>query len=170
MSREGVRVARDRQLVAPLLRCLWSQGVASTGMGDYEAALAAFREGLALAEKMGNEGELTRFSNTLGWLHIDCGDLPMTSSSKRMASEQPDDVMEWRQLADGEADMTTERKSGVGYRYSAVSETGPFTSNRLASPPFTAKRFRSKPTSQTPSLPLPRDSRPPSEQSPGPAR
>ena len=75
MSREGVRIARDKQQVAPLLRCLWAQGVASAGMGDYEAALTAFREGLALTEKMGNEGELTRFSNTLGWLHIDCGDL-----------------------------------------------------------------------------------------------
>ncbi len=75
VSREGVRVARERQLLAPLLRCLWSQGVASAGTGDYEGALAALREGLSLTEKMGNEAELTRFSNTLGWLHIECGDL-----------------------------------------------------------------------------------------------
>jgi class 3 adenylate cyclase/tetratricopeptide (TPR) repeat protein len=75
ISREGVRIARDKQQVASLIRCLWSSGIASAGMGAYEAALTAFREGLTLTEKMGNVGELTRFSNTLGWLHIDCGDL-----------------------------------------------------------------------------------------------
>jgi class 3 adenylate cyclase/tetratricopeptide (TPR) repeat protein len=75
MSREGIRIARDKQQVASLLRSLWAQSIASAGLGEYEAALAALREGLALTEKMGNMGELTRFSNTLGWLHIDCGDL-----------------------------------------------------------------------------------------------
>ena len=31
-------------------------------------------EGLALAEKVGDEALIPRIRNTLGWLRIDCGD------------------------------------------------------------------------------------------------
>ena len=37
----------------------------------------------------------------------------------------------------------------MGYRYGTLAETGAFTSNRLDSPPFTAKRFRSIAHTQT---------------------
>jgi tetratricopeptide (TPR) repeat protein len=37
--------------------------------------LAALREGLALAEKLGDQAFLCRYQNTLGWVHIECGDL-----------------------------------------------------------------------------------------------
>jgi tetratricopeptide (TPR) repeat protein len=43
-------------------------------MGEYDAALAAFGEGLTLAEKIGDDAYLARFLNTLGWLRIDCGE------------------------------------------------------------------------------------------------
>ena len=71
---EGVRIAREHRLVIPLLRCLWNQGASWSEIGDYDAALAALSEGLALAEKIGDDAFIPRFLNTLGWLHIDCGD------------------------------------------------------------------------------------------------
>jgi len=68
-------LGREQQLVVPLIRCLWTQGIGYTGLGDYEAALGALREGLSLAEKLGDQGFVCRNLNTLGWLHIECGDL-----------------------------------------------------------------------------------------------
>ncbi len=75
LGTEGVRLGREQQLVVPLIRCLWTQGIGYTGMGDYEAALGALREGLSLAEKLGDQAFMCRYLNTLGWLHIECGDL-----------------------------------------------------------------------------------------------
>ena len=57
-----------------LLRSLWNQGLALTDTGSYDAALAAFSEGQALAEKIGDDAYITRFLNTVGWLRIECGD------------------------------------------------------------------------------------------------
>ncbi len=74
LGSEGVRIARERRLVVPLLRCLWNEGAAWSELGNYDAALAAFGEGLALAEKIGDDAFIPRFLNTLGWLRIDCGD------------------------------------------------------------------------------------------------
>ncbi len=75
LGTEGVRLGREQQLVVPLIRCLWTQGIGYSGMGDYEAALGALREGLSLAEKLGDQAFICRYLNTLGWLHIECGDL-----------------------------------------------------------------------------------------------
>jgi len=71
---EGVRIAREHRLVIPLLRCLWNQGLARSDMGDYDAALAAFSEGFALAEKIGDDAFIPRYLNTIGWIRINCGD------------------------------------------------------------------------------------------------
>jgi tetratricopeptide (TPR) repeat protein len=71
---EGVRIAREHRLVIPLLRCLWNQGLACNDLGDYDRALAALDEGLALAEKIGDDAYIPRFLNTVGWLRIECGD------------------------------------------------------------------------------------------------
>ena len=75
LGTEGVRLGREQQLVVPLIRCLWTQGIGYAGLGDYEAALGALREGLSLAEKLGDQGFMCRYLNTLGWLHVECGDL-----------------------------------------------------------------------------------------------
>ncbi len=71
---EGVRLAREHRLVIPLIRCLWNQGLACHEMGEYDRALATLVEGLALAEKVGDEALIPRFLNTLGFLRLDCGD------------------------------------------------------------------------------------------------
>jgi class 3 adenylate cyclase/tetratricopeptide (TPR) repeat protein len=74
VSGDGARIAREHRLVFPLHRCLWVRGIASSEAGNYDAALAALDEGLALAEKIGDDAYIPRFLNTLGWLRIDCGD------------------------------------------------------------------------------------------------
>jgi class 3 adenylate cyclase/tetratricopeptide (TPR) repeat protein len=74
LATEGVGLSRERRLVAPLLRCLWTQSVSRIGMGDYQAALEGLREALTLCEKIGDPGFQARFLNTLGWLHVECGD------------------------------------------------------------------------------------------------
>ena len=74
MGDEGVRIAREHRLVIPLLRCLWNQGLAYSDLGQYDPSLAALEEGLALAEKVGDDAFIPRFLNTVGWLRIECGD------------------------------------------------------------------------------------------------
>ena len=74
LANEAVEIAREHRLVVPLIRGLWNRGVAWTDLGDYDRALAALNEGLALAEKVGDEALVPRIRNTLGWLRIDCGD------------------------------------------------------------------------------------------------
>ncbi len=71
---EGVRIGREYRLLVPLIRCLWNVGVTRAGMGEFDAALAALEEGLALAERIGDERFVSRYLNTLAWLRIDCGD------------------------------------------------------------------------------------------------
>ena len=75
LAGEGARLAREHHLVVPLLRCFWNQGAASNDAGEYDAGLAALTEGLALAERIGDDAFIPRFQNTLGWLHMECGDL-----------------------------------------------------------------------------------------------
>jgi class 3 adenylate cyclase/tetratricopeptide (TPR) repeat protein len=74
LADEAVQLAREHRLVIPLIRTLWNQALASCDLGDYDRSLAAFTEGLAIAEKVGDEALIPRFQNSLGWLLIDCGD------------------------------------------------------------------------------------------------
>ncbi len=71
---EGMRLAREHRLAIPLLRCLWNQGLDCTRWGTTIAPLAALAEGLALAEKLGDDAFIPRYLNTVGFVRIDCGD------------------------------------------------------------------------------------------------
>src|SRR5262245_13227590 len=75
LSSEALDIARQHKLLAPLLDGLFAYGLALTGKGDYDAALAVLEEGLALSEKVGNETWRHRLLNSLGWLYIEVGDL-----------------------------------------------------------------------------------------------
>ena len=74
LNAEAVAIAREHRLVAPLHRALWAHGIGLAETGDYNAALGTLEEGLALAERIGDDTYITRSLNTLGWLRIDCGD------------------------------------------------------------------------------------------------
>ena len=57
------------------LRSLWTRGLTSTSIGDWDGALRDLEEGIAVAERIGDRGFLPRMMNTLGWLHIECDDV-----------------------------------------------------------------------------------------------
>jgi len=75
LQSEGLRIAREHNLLVPVLHCLFGYGIALIGEGHYDKALVVLEEGLALAEKAGAEIRWLRFLNTLGWLYSECGDL-----------------------------------------------------------------------------------------------
>jgi tetratricopeptide (TPR) repeat protein len=74
LASEASQIAREHRLVIPSIRGLWSMAVAMCEHGSYDRALAAFTEGLALAEKVGDDAYIPRYLNTIGWMRIDCGD------------------------------------------------------------------------------------------------
>ena len=80
-------IAREHNLLVPLLDGLFAYGLALTGKGDYDAALAMLEEGLALSEKVGNEVWHHRLLNSLGWLYIELGDLDRALDLNRQRAE-----------------------------------------------------------------------------------
>ncbi|HEY7220727.1 MAG TPA: adenylate/guanylate cyclase domain-containing protein [Candidatus Binatia bacterium] len=72
---KGLQIARQNNLLVPLLNAHFMYGVTLIGIGDYDAALATLEEGLALSVKVGDEVQLHRMLNSLGWLYMECGNL-----------------------------------------------------------------------------------------------
>lgn len=72
---EAIALARASDSLVPLYRGLWSLGMVLTSAGKYDPALAALQEALALVEEIGDEGQIPRMLNTIGWLYGECGDL-----------------------------------------------------------------------------------------------
>src|SRR5262247_4943399 len=72
---EGLSIAREHNLLMPLLFSAFMRGLTLTGKGDYTTALSTFHEGLELSEKVGDEVIHLRLLNCLGWLHFELGDL-----------------------------------------------------------------------------------------------
>jgi tetratricopeptide (TPR) repeat protein len=66
LQAESLRIAREHNLLMPLLFVIWDTGLVLTGKGDYDEALARFEEGLLLSEKVGAEIRRLRFLNSLG--------------------------------------------------------------------------------------------------------
>jgi class 3 adenylate cyclase/tetratricopeptide (TPR) repeat protein len=67
-------IARKHDLLIPLLQGFFGAALALTGKGAYDAAVAAFEEGLRLTEKVGHEIHRLRLLNGLGWLHMELQD------------------------------------------------------------------------------------------------
>ena len=87
LQSEGLRIAREHNLLVPVLHCLYGYGLALIGEGHYDKALAVLEEGLALAEKAGAEVRWLRFLNTLGWLYSECGDLDRAFDLNQRSAE-----------------------------------------------------------------------------------
>jgi DNA-binding NtrC family response regulator/tetratricopeptide (TPR) repeat protein len=75
LQADGLAIAREHNLLQPLLFSAFLRGLTLTGKGDYAAAFATYHEGLELAEKVGDEVIHHRLLNCLGWLHLELGDL-----------------------------------------------------------------------------------------------
>ena len=87
LQAEGLRIAREHNLLLPLLFSAFLRGLTLTGKGDYAAALATFHEGLDLSEKIGDEVIHHRLLNCLGWLHFELGDLDGAAELNRKSAE-----------------------------------------------------------------------------------
>lgn len=72
---QAVAIARTTNQSLPLMFALFSLGLSRNAKGDHDQAMAVFNEGLALAEKLGDEIFRNRFLNALGAVHADCGDI-----------------------------------------------------------------------------------------------
>jgi predicted ATPase/class 3 adenylate cyclase len=75
LQSEGLRIAREQNLLLPLLHNLFGLGLTLTDRGNYDEARQTFEEGLVLAEKVSNEVRHLRLLNSLGWLYSECGAL-----------------------------------------------------------------------------------------------
>jgi tetratricopeptide (TPR) repeat protein len=87
MYADGLHIARAHNVLLPMLEGLFMWGINLTGKGDYDGALAMLEEGLALADKVGDENYTPRYLNSLGWLYIECGDLDRARALNRRGSE-----------------------------------------------------------------------------------
>jgi len=83
---EGIRLGRAHNILATL-EGMFMAGVNFTGAGAYDRALATFDEGLTLAERVGDENYTPRYLNSIGWLHIECGDLDRARELNQRAAE-----------------------------------------------------------------------------------
>lgn len=86
LQAEGLDIARDRSLLYPLLFGVFLHGLTLTARGDYDAAQRGYREGLALAERLGDETIHHRLLNCLGWLHFELGDLDRAEDLNRRSA------------------------------------------------------------------------------------
>jgi len=83
---EGIRLGRAHNILATL-EGMFMSGVNFTGQGAYDRALAIFDEGLTLAERVGDENYTPRYLNSIGWLHMECGNLDRARELNERASE-----------------------------------------------------------------------------------
>src|SRR6185436_959745 len=87
MQADALALARQHDLLVPLLFGFFLYGLTLIGKGDYDAALASLTDGLTLAERLGDEAIHHRLLNCLGWLYADLGDLELATDLNRRSSE-----------------------------------------------------------------------------------
>jgi class 3 adenylate cyclase/tetratricopeptide (TPR) repeat protein len=83
----GIRLSRAHNVLVPVLEGMFMSGINFTGQGAYDRALAVLEDGLALAERVGDENYTPRYLNSLGWLYIECGDLDRARDLNQRAAE-----------------------------------------------------------------------------------
>lgn len=87
LQKDALQIARQHNLLFPLLQGLFFHGVTLTGIGDYDQALATMEEGLALAGKVGDEVNRYRLLNCLGWLYMECGEFDRSIQLNAMGAD-----------------------------------------------------------------------------------
>jgi tetratricopeptide (TPR) repeat protein len=88
LQAEALELARQHNHLVPLLFGLFYYGLTLAGQGQYARALGLFREGVMLAERIGDEViHHSRLLNCLGWLHLELGDFDGAIESSRRSAE-----------------------------------------------------------------------------------
>ena len=88
LQTSGLELAREHNLLLPLLFSAFLRGLTLTGKGDYATALATFHEGLTLSRKVGDEAIHHRLLNCLGWLHSELGDFDTAVELNRQSADE----------------------------------------------------------------------------------
>jgi len=88
LQMSGLELAREHNLLLPLLFSAFLRGLTLTGKGDYATALATFHEGLELSRKVGDEAIHHRLLNCLGWLHFELGDLDAAAELNQLSADE----------------------------------------------------------------------------------
>jgi len=88
LQTSGLEIAREHNLLVPLLFSAFLRGLTLTGKGDYATALATFREGLELSRKVGDEAIHHRLLNCLGWLHFELGDFDGAAALNQKSADE----------------------------------------------------------------------------------
>jgi tetratricopeptide (TPR) repeat protein len=73
LQAEALAIAREKNLLLPLLFNFFFGGMTLTAKGNYDAAFSLFQEGLTLAAQVGDEAIHHRLLNCLGWLYAEIG-------------------------------------------------------------------------------------------------
>ncbi len=87
LQAQGLAIAREHNLLMPLLFSAFLRGLTLVGKGSYTDALSIFHEGLELSEKVGDEVIHHRLLNSLGWLHFELGDLDRAIELNRRSAD-----------------------------------------------------------------------------------
>jgi class 3 adenylate cyclase/tetratricopeptide (TPR) repeat protein len=84
---EGLRIAREHNLLDSVVQGLWTRGLTLIGKGNYDEALATLEESLTFCERVGEEFHRILTLNTLGWLWTECGNLERGADLNRRSAE-----------------------------------------------------------------------------------
>jgi DNA-binding NtrC family response regulator/tetratricopeptide (TPR) repeat protein len=87
LQAQGLAIAREHNLLVPLLFSAFLRGLTLVGKGSYSEALATFHEGVELSEKVGDEVIHHRLLNCLGWLHYELGDFDRAAELNRLSAD-----------------------------------------------------------------------------------
>jgi DNA-binding NtrC family response regulator/tetratricopeptide (TPR) repeat protein len=87
LQAQGLAIAREQNLLVPLLFSAFLRGLTLAGKGSYTEALDTFHEGVELSEKVGDEVFHHRLLNSLGWLHLELGDLDGAAELNRRSAD-----------------------------------------------------------------------------------
>jgi class 3 adenylate cyclase/tetratricopeptide (TPR) repeat protein len=86
-AEEGAEISRHHNLAFSLVVASMSLGLSLTGRGNYDRGISVFKEGLALAEKIGEEFHRNRLINCIGWVHAECGNLALATEYNERSAQ-----------------------------------------------------------------------------------
>ena len=88
LQEQGVTISRAENLYYPLVWLYWSRGIALSGKGAYDAALASLNDALSVSQKLGDKIFKCRILNTLGWIHGELYSLETAIEYNRQGVEE----------------------------------------------------------------------------------
>ncbi len=112
----AVQRSRELGVCLLILRSLWFKSMTLGNQGRLSDAMSTLKEGIRLAELNGERFMLSRFPNTLGWIHREAQDL---ESALRLDTENVALAREMG-FAEGEANSLV----NLGHDYLSLGEAG----------------------------------------------